>query len=444
MRHYEITILLLIVLSNLTNSTDTANTKYDNIPDPNIPKETPEEFIRKFLESTAEDIVVSLKEHNGKGSFKRDRRNKLGDKFTMNLFKELFMKYDKDLDGKCTPSEIQSVINDIHKPRTGRHFTLSEIEFLMSSFDTDGDGLVSVEEMFEAGISHIKILNSIMPRKLASLFGSFGVWRGVARDSYKGYKKLIKKTRIMITKIEENPGNLLGRFSEEWEGKLTFGEFERLFDYIYYKLLEPLKATEDLKIIFNKFSGLNDLLDENSLKEILVGDLKTKLVLYKKEKIEVKKSEEEFILFEKTMDSMRELALLGGEKEFDKEAEELYGLKTYSRLDKKKARKAKRLIRKEDKGELKRKGEVEDIGEVNMYIQQTPNSVLMDLRKFRKVVDELYEDLDIDFVEMNWTEKNNIYTGVDLDKNGKLSYEEFKMGLKKVIEFIREQIEAMQ
>ena len=278
----------------------------------------------------------------------------------------------------------------------------------------------------------------------------------------------MKKVAKKMKKIEKYPGNWLDKYSEEHEGNLNFTEFEHLMDEMHICLQEPLISTEKLEEIFNKHMGEDKHINQQELKDILLNDLANKLSKYKEAKEKYKKAEDSFDLLDAIADVIKEVAKFDDETLFDKEAKELYGLKCAckeKKLEEKKKRnkekkektKGKKEVddkkkyddkkkkeekekeeekKKKEKEKKKEKDEDKDDKKKKHHEPKPPK--IMDVKRFRKVVDDFYDDIDADFMEMSWETKNNIFKEADKDTDEKLSYEEFVPALKKVIQSLKE------
>ncbi|XP_048137341.1 LOW QUALITY PROTEIN: putative calcium-binding protein CML23 [Rhodamnia argentea] len=138
---------------------------------------------------------------------------RLGDQY-----ERVFRCFDEDGDGKLSPSELRRRVC-----LTGGVLLLTEAEVVVESLDSDGDGLLCLEDF--VGFME----NASEEEKTDDLREAFGMYAtdGCGFITPKSLKRML--SRLGQSKSMDECEAMIGHFDLDGDGVISFDEFKRVF-----------------------------------------------------------------------------------------------------------------------------------------------------------------------------------------------------------------------
>ena len=135
-----------------------------------------------------------------------------------NVYECIFRLFDDDGDGKHSPSELQRCVETI-----GEELLMEEAEELVASIDSDGDGLLGLEEL--VGWMEREIRGD-EERKMEELREAFRMYEmeGSECITPKSLKRML--SRLGESRSVEECCLMIRQFDVNGDGVLSFDEFK--------------------------------------------------------------------------------------------------------------------------------------------------------------------------------------------------------------------------
>ncbi|CAN4120131.1 unnamed protein product [Withania somnifera] len=131
-----------------------------------------------------------------------------------NELKNVFTYFDENGDGKVSPSELRRCMKAV-----GRELTEEEAEMAVRFSDSDGDGLLGLEDFTK--------LMEEERNKESELIGAFGMYEEMEGSGYitpKSLKRML--SRLGHSTSIDNCKVMIKRFDINGDGVLSFDEFK--------------------------------------------------------------------------------------------------------------------------------------------------------------------------------------------------------------------------
>ena len=314
------------------------------------------------------------------------------------------------------------MINQITKDLGTKDISQKHNRMIRYTLDNSMDGKVSKEELvtYANKYPRSRWFEDILLPKVRPLLEE----TGPVHELEVGYRKITEGLKNKLKRVKLYPGNMLEEYSLTKDGKLTSLEFEQLVLNIEKKVF-GVEAHDSFyfQLLYDMYAVRYEEMNKQELKSALIYYLEDYIKSYeegeKRMNTYVKETEIKYVL--------KEIGKLDDPDVFEQEAKELFGLIQVTKTAKAAEKSRRKAIRKgKDVGnELPKGGK----------IVQNPTD--MNKKKFRKVVDQFYDDIDANFIEMAWDTKNMIFRNNDEDYVGKLDYLEFKGALRDIIRQFR-------
>lgn len=130
----------------------------------------------------------------------------------------VFKQLDEDGDGKVSPRELQQCVESL-----GGHVSLEETETAVTLIDSDGDGLLSLEDLvslMEGGVGY--------EQKLAELKEVFKMFQEEEAGciNAKSLKRML--SRLGESKSLDQCKKMIAHFDLNHDGVLSFDEFKAM------------------------------------------------------------------------------------------------------------------------------------------------------------------------------------------------------------------------
>ncbi|KAK3439772.1 putative calcium-binding protein CML19 [Eucalyptus grandis] len=130
-------------------------------------------------------------------------------------YERVFRCFDEDGDGKLSPSELRR-----HVGLTGGELLLKEVEVVVESLDSGGDGLLCLEDFvgfMEGGGEE---------EKMGDLREAFGMYvaDGCGFITPKSLKRML--SRLGQSKFEDDCKAMIRHFDLDGDGVISFDEFK--------------------------------------------------------------------------------------------------------------------------------------------------------------------------------------------------------------------------
>ena len=137
-----------------------------------------------------------------------------------NAYERIFKRLDEDGDGKLSPSELRRCMETI-----GEELLSEEAQELVESMDSDGDGLLGLEEFVGWMEREIK-LRDHEERKMEELREAFRMYvmEGIECVTPKSLKRML--SRLGESTSLEDCCVMIGEFDVNGDGVLSFDEFK--------------------------------------------------------------------------------------------------------------------------------------------------------------------------------------------------------------------------
>ena len=135
-----------------------------------------------------------------------------------NVYECIFKRFDDDGDGKLSPSELQRCVETI-----GEELLMEEAKELVASIDSDGDGLLGLEEF--VGWMEREIRGD-EERKMEELREAFRMYEmeGSECITPKSLKRML--SRLGESRSVEECCLMIRQFDVNGDGVLSFDEFK--------------------------------------------------------------------------------------------------------------------------------------------------------------------------------------------------------------------------
>ena len=137
-----------------------------------------------------------------------------------NAYERIFKRLDEDGEGKLSPSELRRCMETI-----GEELLIEEAQELVESMDSDGDGLLGLEEFVGWMEREIK-LRDHEERKMEELREAFRMYvmEGIECITPKSLKRML--SRLGESTSLEDCCVMIGEFDVNGDGVLSFDEFK--------------------------------------------------------------------------------------------------------------------------------------------------------------------------------------------------------------------------
>ena len=137
-----------------------------------------------------------------------------------NAYERIFKRLDEDGDEKLSPSELRRCMETI-----GEELLIEEAQELVESMDSDGDGLLGLEE-FVGWIEREIKLRDHEERKMEELREAFRMYvmEGIECITPKSLKRML--SRLGESTSLEDCCVMIGEFDVNGDGVLSFDEFK--------------------------------------------------------------------------------------------------------------------------------------------------------------------------------------------------------------------------
>ena len=137
-----------------------------------------------------------------------------------NAYERIFKRLDEDGDGKLSPSALRRCMETI-----GEELLIEEAQELVESMDSDGDGLLGLEEFVGWMEREIK-LRDHEERKMEELREAFRMYvmEGSEYITPKSLKRML--SRLGESTSLEDCCVMIGEFDVNGDGVLSFDEFK--------------------------------------------------------------------------------------------------------------------------------------------------------------------------------------------------------------------------
>ena len=137
-----------------------------------------------------------------------------------NAYERIFKHLDEDGDGKLSPSELRRCMETI-----GEELLIEEAQELVESMDSDGDGLLGLEEFVGWMERDIK-LRDHEERKMEELREAFRMYvmEGSECITPKSLKRML--SRLGESTSLEDCCVMIGEFDVNGDGVMSFDEFK--------------------------------------------------------------------------------------------------------------------------------------------------------------------------------------------------------------------------
>ncbi|KAI3813092.1 hypothetical protein L1987_17808 [Smallanthus sonchifolius] len=133
-------------------------------------------------------------------------------------YKRVFGNIDKNGDGKISPPELQICIG-----KTGGELTLEEAEMAAVLMDSDGDGLLSMEDL-------VKVMESANEEEtindLKRAYKMYGETEGSGCITPKSLRRMLSK--LGESKTVDDCKMMIAKFDVNGDGVLSFDEFREM------------------------------------------------------------------------------------------------------------------------------------------------------------------------------------------------------------------------
>ncbi|KAM3303244.1 putative calcium-binding protein CML19 [Capsicum chacoense] len=135
----------------------------------------------------------------------------------------VFMYFDENGDGKVSPTELRRCVKAV-----GGKMTAEEAEMAMRLSDSDGDGLLGLEDF-------TKLMEGMEDErnKESELIGAFGMYEDMEGSGGYITPKSLKRmlSRLGESTSIENCKAMISRFDINGDGVLSFDEFKMWMDF---------------------------------------------------------------------------------------------------------------------------------------------------------------------------------------------------------------------
>ncbi|GKA20246.1 calcium-binding protein CML38-like protein [Tanacetum coccineum] len=133
-------------------------------------------------------------------------------------YKSVFGHLDKNGDGKISPPELQICIGNI-----GGELSLEDAEMVAASIDSDGDGLLSMEDLVKVveGANEEEKINDL---KMA--FKMYEETEGSGRITAESLRRTLSK--LGESKTVDDCKIMIAKFDVNGDGVLNFDEFREM------------------------------------------------------------------------------------------------------------------------------------------------------------------------------------------------------------------------
>ncbi|RWR78329.1 putative calcium-binding protein CML19 [Cinnamomum micranthum f. kanehirae] len=131
-----------------------------------------------------------------------------------NDLKRVFHYFDVDGDGKISPAELQSCMRTL-----GEELSAADVEAVVQSTDTDGDGLLGIEDF----VRLMEVEEEERKRDLREAFGMYAM-EGSGCITPKSLKRML--SRLGEKKTTEECKFMITQFDLDGDGVLSFEEFK--------------------------------------------------------------------------------------------------------------------------------------------------------------------------------------------------------------------------
>ena len=137
-----------------------------------------------------------------------------------NAYERIFKRLEEDGDGKLSPLELRRCMETI-----GEELLIEEAQELVESMDSDGDGLLGLEEFVGWMEREIK-LRDHEERKMEELREAFRMYvmEGIECITPKSLKRML--SRLGESTSLEDCCVMIGEFDVNGDGVLSFDEFK--------------------------------------------------------------------------------------------------------------------------------------------------------------------------------------------------------------------------
>ncbi|CAI9277179.1 unnamed protein product [Lactuca saligna] len=133
-------------------------------------------------------------------------------------YRHVFRQLDKNGDGKLSPPELQICIGKV-----GGELTLEEAEMAAAMMDSDGDGLLSMEDL-------IKVVEDANEEEKANdlkmAFKMYEEMEGCGCITPKSLKRMLSK--LGESRTVDDCKVMISKFDVNGDGVLTFDEFREM------------------------------------------------------------------------------------------------------------------------------------------------------------------------------------------------------------------------
>ncbi|XXG57510.1 hypothetical protein AAC387_Pa03g4644 [Persea americana] len=149
-------------------------------------------------------------------STKKDEKQlvSVAPKCKANDLKRVFHYFDVDGDGKISPAELQSCMGTL-----GEELSAADAEAVVQSADTDGDGLLGIEDF----VRLMEVEEEERKRDLREAFGMYEM-EGSGCITPKSLKRML--SRLGEKKTTEECKFMITQFDLDGDGVLSFEEFK--------------------------------------------------------------------------------------------------------------------------------------------------------------------------------------------------------------------------
>ena len=134
------------------------------------------------------------------------------------IYERIFNRFDEDGDGKLSPSELRRFVETI-----GEELLMEEAQELVASMDSDGDGLLGLEEFVEWVEREIR---GDEERKMEELKEAFRMYEmdGSNCITPKSLNRML--SRLGVSRNMEECSVMIRQFDVNGDGVLSFDEFK--------------------------------------------------------------------------------------------------------------------------------------------------------------------------------------------------------------------------